>query len=154
MTWATVRPLIETDLKAVEGIGAVHDYLRHTTFWNEYYERHRKDGQLHNWEITRRSLAQELFAVQNLSSTEPFFHDDHQAVMIGRMALKDEKKTEITFQDLIDAVVKKFRMDNRLGGVAIIPQQPQVPIIEHRTFGGVLVHYTEIEFPVRLRVGG
>lgn len=154
MSWATIRPLIEADLKAVTGIGQVHDYLRHTTFWDEYIRRHTKNGLVNNWEITRRSLAQELFAVQNLSSTEPFFHDDHQAVIIGRMGLNDEKKTEITFQDLIDAVVVAFRQDNRLGGIAIIPQQPQVPIIEHRTFGGVLVHYTEVVFPVRIRVGG
>ncbi len=154
MSWTTIRPLIETDLKAVTGIGQVHDYLRHTTFWDEYISRHKKDGRINDWEITRRALSQELFAVQNLSSTEPFFHDDHLAVIIGRMALNDQKKTEITFQDLIDAVVTKFRQDNRLGGIAIIPQQPQVPIIEHRTFGGTLVHYTEVMFPVRIRVGG
>lgn len=154
MSWATIRPLIATDLKAVKGIGKVHEYLRHTTFWDEYIERHKEDGRINDWEITRRSLSQELFAVQNLSSTEPFFHDDHQALIIGRMALNDENKTEITFQDLIDAVVKEFRLDNRLGGIAIIPQQPQVPVIEHRTFGGILVHYTEVVFPVRIRVGG
>jgi hypothetical protein len=154
MSWATIREAIAADVEDVTGIGQIHEFLRHTTFWDEYIKRHKKDGRINNWEITRRSLAQKLFAVQNLDSTEPFFHDDHEAVIIGRMALNDDKETEKTFQDVIDGVVTKFRQNNQLGGIAIIPQQPQVPIIEHRTFGGTLVHYTEVVFPVRERVGG
>lgn len=152
--WKTIRPVIAEKIKEIQNIGRVHEFLRHTTFWEDYFKRHKQDGRILDWEITRLSVEQELIAVQNVSGTEPFFHDDHLAVIIGRMALKDANETEKEFQDLIDSIVVKFRQNNRLNQIAIIPQQPQVPVIGHRTFGGVLVHYTEITFPVRVRVGG
>lgn len=152
--WKTIRPLIATKLNEITNIGRVHEFIRHSNHWEEYFKRHKQDGRILDWEITRVSIEQELIAVQNLAGTEPFFHDDHRAMIIGRMALKDANETEKEFQDLIDLIVIKFRQNNRLDQTAIIPQQPQVPVIGHRTFGGVLVHYTEIMFPVRVRVGG
>ena len=154
MAFADVRDEIETLLKTVVGIGKVHDYRRHTTFWDEYFKRHVKDMRVNNWEITRRSFTQEVFAVQNADGTEPCFHDEHEVVINGYMSVNDEKATEKIFQALVDLVVAKFRVNNLLNGAVILPMQMQVPIIEHRTYGGVLVHFAELTYAAIERVGG
>lgn len=154
MAFAAIRDEIETLLKTVDKIGTVHTYLRHTTFWNEYLQRHVEAGEINDWEITRTATAQELIAVQGSVGTEPYFHDTHSVLIIGRMSLKDDEKSEQDFQELVDNVVAKFRVNNLLNNKVLLPKQAQVPVIEHRTFGGILIHYAEITFEAVERVGG
>lgn len=154
MAFKEVRDEIETILKDVADIGEVHAYLRHSTFWDEYFKRHVKAGEINDWEITRTATAQELINIQGSVGTEPYFHDTHSILIIGRMSLTDDEKSEQDFQALVDAIVAAFRVKNLLNGAVLLPKQAQVPVLEHRTFGGILVHYCEITFEAVERVGG
>ena len=154
MAFAEVRDEIKTILEAVDGIGEVHDFVRHTVFWNEYLRDHIEAGQINTWEITRTATAQELISVQGSAGTEPFYHDTHSVVIVGRMSLTDDEKSEQDFQALVDRIVAAFRVNNLLNNKVLLPKQAQVPIIEHRMFGGILIHYCEITFEAVERVGG
>lgn len=154
MAFAAIRDEIKTILEGVAGIGKVHAYRRHTTFWDEYFRDHVKSGEVNTWEISRTATAQEIIAVQGSVGTEPFFHDTHSVLIVGRMSLKDDEKSEQDFQALVDAIVAAIRVKNLLNGKVLLPKQAQVPVIEHRTFGGILVHYCEVTFEAVERVGG
>ena len=123
MSFTSIRAVVKTTLETVSGIGQVHDFRRHTTHWEEFYQRHTKDGRLNNWEITRTATEQELIAVQNLAGTEPFFHDTHDILILGHMALKDSLESEKTFQTLVDAVIAAFRLKNQLTGTRRAPNR-------------------------------
>ncbi len=154
MSFTLIRSQIATLLKAVSGIGQVHEFRRHSTTWEEIYNRHKLDGRINNWEITRSATAQELDTIQGASGTEPLFQDTHSVVILGHMSLDDSKETEKTFQTLIDAIVAKLRINQILSGNVLLPRSIQVPIIEHQMFGGILVHFTELNFEAIERVGG
>ena len=154
MAFAAIRDEIKTILESVTDTGEVHAYRRHSTFWDEYLRDHVKAGQINTWEITRTATAQELINVQGSVGTEPYFHDTHSVLIVGRMSLKDDEKSEQDFQALVDAIVAAFRLKNLLNGAVLLPKQAQVPVLEHRTFGGILVHYCEITFEAVERVGG
>ncbi len=154
MAFADVRAAFKALIATVTGIGKVHDYRRHTTFWDEFYARHKSSGQLNNWEITREAAAQEIIAVQNAVGTEPYFHDTHTLVLEGHMSLDDAAASEKAFQALVDAIVEKIRKNNRLGTAVLLPESIQVPVIGHRTFGGVLAHFARMTFRAVERVGG
>lgn len=155
MAFAPIRDELVKILKAVKGIGNVHDYRRHTTSWADIYKRHRsEEGIINNWEITRTALAQDVSALDNLAGNEPFFHDNHSVLIVGHMTLNDEMVTEKKFQDLIDEIVKAIRLNNRLNGSVLLPKQLQVPIIREFDFGGILVHNTEMTYEAVRREGG
>ena len=156
MSFADIRAEIVTILKTVDGIGQVHDYIRHTTFWNEYFRDHTKNMQVNTWEVSRRNTGEAVSAVENQVSVEPFYNDVHQVIILGRMSLNDDKASEKQFQTLISAIVEKFRQDpnNLLNGKVFLPRQIQVPIIEPRTYGGVLCHFCEMTYEAIERVGG
>ena len=156
MSFADIRAEIVTILKSVDGVGQVHDYIRHTTFWNEYFKNHTKNMQVNTWEVSRRAMNEDVSAVENQLSVEPFFNDVHQVIIFGRMSLNDDKASEKTFQALISAIVAAFRQDpnNLLNGKVFLPRQLQTPIIEPRTYGGVLCHFCEMNYEAIERVGG
>ena len=154
MAYADIRAEIKTILESVDGVGKVHEFLRHLVFWEKYFEETADKGQLNVWEITRDAAAQEIDAVDNLVGVEPFFRDTHNVLIIGRIALKDENETELDFQDLCDAIVVAFRLNNTLNGKVLIPKVLQVPVIETRMYGPVLTHYTEMRYEAIERVGG
>lgn len=154
MAFQPIRDELVKIIKAVDGIGKVHDYRRHTTAWVEIYERHKTGGVINNWEITRTALGQDVGALQNLAGNEPFFHDNHSILILGHMTVNDDKATEKTFQDLIDAIVKAIRLDNRLNGSVLLPRSLQAPVINYSSFGGILVHNTELTYEAIRREGG
>ena len=152
MTFKTVRTELATLINAVTGIGKVHEFIRHSVFLSEYIAQHEKRGKINDWEITRTAFQQELFGVGNLVS-DGLFHDTHTILIRGYMSVNDELKSELDFQDLIDAIVLKIRQNNTLNGSVILPKQLQAPVIGHQSFGGVLVHFTEMTFEAIERVG-
>ncbi len=154
MTFATIRTAMKELLEDVVGIGEIHDYVRHTRFWDEFFNRTIKDGRVNQWEITRSAAAQTISAADDASGVEPLFHDTHNMVIFGRMSLDDSAESEKDFQALIDNIVEAVRKDTRLGGLLILPREMQVPLIEHREYGGVLTHFARLEFEAIERVGG
>lgn len=152
--YTTISAEIATILKTVSGIGQVHETLRHTVNWEDFLTRHVKNGRVDNWEITRVSSVQTIRAVQNKTANEPFFFDTHQISIRGAFGLKDVKETEKTFNDVVDLIVTEFRKKNLLNGKVDLPRQPQVVTIDHRMFGGILVHFAEITLEAVEFVGG
>ena len=149
-----IRLEIRSQMLQVVNIGQIHLRRRHTRFWDEMYRRHKKAGRLNTWEITRISVAQSLNSVQGALGTEPFFHDGHGILIRGHMALDDSKKTEDTFQQILDDIRLRIQLNNRLNGAVLLPRQLQTPEIGHETFGGVLCHFAELTYDAVVRVGG
>jgi len=97
MSYADIRDEIKLIIEAVPGIGRVHDYRRHTTTWGKIYRDHSKDDRLNNWEITRLAVAEDLSAAQSSGGLEPTYTDIHSVLILGHMALNDDKATEKAF---------------------------------------------------------
>ena len=154
MGFATFRDEVKTTLEAVDGIGQVYDHMRLLTHWEKFKQDAVKDGRVNIWEITRLTMEEELETPQNQGGVEGCFQDKHLIGIIGHFSVDDKKESEKTFQDLIDAIVEAFRVNNTLGGTVLIPQQPQVPGIGHEMFASVLCHAVQITFLAIERTGG
>jgi hypothetical protein len=154
VSWETIRDKMSELLEAVPDVGQVHKYRRHTTFWDGYFRTHTKDGLFHSWEITRVGLAETLLAIGGATSVEPCFRAVHSVEITGRMAVDDDRESELIFQDLIERIRADFRADTTFSGVLELPANLQVPEIGHDTFGGVLVHFVTLTLAASERVGG
>lgn len=150
----SIRLEIQAELLQVANIGRIHLVRRHTTHWAEIYERHKKNSRLNNWEITRPSRLQEINAVEASAGAEPLFLDSHTILIRGHMAVNDKNDNETTFQQILDDIVLRIRLNNRLNNAVLLPRQMQVPTIDYETFGGTLCHFAELMFDAVVRVGG
>lgn len=156
MAFSDVRKEIANVLRSVDGIGAVHEYRRHTTTWEKVFERQTSKGRLHNWEITRSAKGQDIDAVQNAAGVDPFYQDNHTVVLLGFMAVDDASKSEQIFQDVIDRITDKFRKipNSTLDQRILLPRTPQFAIIDYQMFGSTFVHFTQATLEAIERVGG
>ena len=155
MSFSTIRAAIKTILENdVDGIGRVHDFLRHTTFWSEMGKRHLDEQKLNDWEITRIGITQGLAAPQTQVAAEPTFDDVHLVQIIGRLGVQDSSESEKTFQDLIDNVTTALRKKSDLNQTVVKSIQPIDIVIGHESFSGILVHQAVITFEADERVGG
>lgn len=151
MAFAPIRDAFVTLLKTVEGIGQVHNRRRHETFWDEFFKTVDKDGRLNTWEVGRRELVVTIAAPGGTVGNPPCLTDNHTLLLIGRMAVSDGNESEIEFHKVMDAIKKAQALDDRLGGAYLQPAFMQIELIEHRTYGGVLVHYCEMTLEARRR---
>ncbi len=157
MTFATIRAEVKTVLDTVAGIGKTHDFLRHAVFWDDYFTKYKDTDKINAWEISRLSQEEEIESVQNLSGSSPTFRDTHVIIIRGYRSLDDSVTKEKTFLALIDSIIAAFRATDDiqlLNGKLIVPLMISVPVIEHRLFGSVLVHFAEIQIVASERVGG
>jgi len=143
MGLAEIRTQIKTLLETVPGIGKVHDYERLTRDWNTFLSFFRdSNGRINGWTIGR------LFAREKFRGASPVNIRTHQIVIRGYYGLKDSLETDKTFQSLIESICAVLRSNSDLNGSCFRSDPPQVTKIYPRTFGGVLVHYTEIVLSV------
>lgn len=154
MSFATIRTEVKTILEAVSGIGRVHDFIRHTTFWYELSKKHTEKQIVNDWEITRISIVQNLAAVQTQIAAEPTFDDIHTVQITGRMGLQDNSESEKTFQSLVDGVITALRKNPDLNQTVVKSIQPINTTVDHDNFNGILVHQAIITFDAQERVGG
>ncbi len=156
MSWATLRPITKERLLSVEGVGQVHDYIRHTAFWVEFLKRHVSEGQVNTWEFTRSSLQNAQDAVGDREAVGCVYRATHQIQIIGRLSVSErpDDGTEHSFQDTADRVVALFLADQLFGGSLLVPNPPQIQSIGHQSYGGVLVHQAIITMAATERVGG
>ncbi len=165
MTYALIRAQILSTIEAVDDIGEVHDYRRHSTTWKEIFDRHKDTAaaKLLNWEITKQDEVLTLEAVGNAVSTEPFYRRTHGISILGVQAVDEpggpvdtagETPSEKEFQDLVEAVVVALRQNNFLGNTTLLQILPQVPIIGHQKFGSTFVHTCQIVFVAVEKIGG
>lgn len=156
MGWKKIRSLIKDRLDSVPGMGRVHDYVRHTKFWSDFFKRHVADGRVNNWEITRTGAPVTQAGTGGRTAVGCIYHVDHQVQIVGRLALteKTDPASEVVFQDLCDDVSAALRAEPTLNGALILPILPSLPTIGHQTYGGVLVHQATFTFSATERVKG
>lgn len=151
---------ISNEIKLVDNVGTVHTRQRLVRFWDDFYKKFRAPDAnkrlLSDWEITRAAATQDINSPQGQGGTEPFFFDTHDIRILGRFAVSDQdpNNSESRFMKVIDDIVVRIRLNNRLNGAVLLPRNMQAPTIEHQTFGGVLCHFTEMQFEAVVRVGG
>jgi hypothetical protein len=129
-------------LATVPGVGTkIHKYERwgadEAAFKNLFLEGDRILG----WTITRETTT----SVDHVGGTS---RDTHTLIIRGYMGLQDAANTEKIFQNLLEAIRATFQPNRRLtvGGVgyAHTSERIQVRTVDHRMFGGYLVHFAEL----------
>jgi hypothetical protein len=141
---------VKTRLESITDIGIVHDYERFTKNWQEFlalfaYTPTGGSQQIRGWEITRRSVHEHKRGAY-------FRH--HVFVIRGYMSLKDSEETDKTFQILVDTICETFRTLGEINtwyyrdGDNPENSPCQVDVIEPRTFGAILCHYSEITLSI------
>jgi hypothetical protein len=146
MSYAQILEEFKKQLELVPGIGKVHDTLRWAKDYSRIVELYRKDGRLNAWEITREGVEERPVALPNK------YEARHRLVVTGYYALKEgteEGESEKQFQDLIEAVLARFRPLPNLNNKATLLLPGNARVIGHKRFVNVLVHWTEIEFLIR-----
>jgi len=153
MSESAIRAAIYTVLRAVEDIGKVYDYERWTSDWTTFINLFKttisNEDRILGWEISRRSVGEKQAVIKAGSQAH---EDDHLFIIRGYMAVNDASETEKTFNQLIENIRTAFRENKNLNGACERHGRIQAPIIEFRTFGGVLCHYTELNLTVYERV--
>lgn len=142
-TFTEIRTAIVTEMQAVVGIGLVHDYERYAAREGDFrtlylYDLGAGEKQIRGWYVRRRSTVQTREVMGS--------HEDvHQWLIRGFMAIDDAAASEKTFDDLIEAVRERFRVNNSLGGLISSIYSPEgkgVELAESQPvlFAGVLCH--------------
>ena len=166
-SYKEIAEALAFEVKGIAGIGRVHTFQRATADWDKYLDLFAVEGpegdrsRILGWMISRERATEELgsFAASSPGGFLPAGMNRrvHHFLVLGFMGLKDEAGTELEFQDLIEAICDRFRSDTVLRlarNVASVERltPPQVEIVEPRTFGGVLCHYTEIRIQAIERI--
>lgn len=143
MSVATHRAGLLALISAVPEVGRVHDYQRYARgedAFRAHYMHTLPDGstQLRGWQISHVGVAERLVGLGRTLN-------EHSWVIRGYLALKDEDATELTFDDLVEAIRAAYRANPTLGGVATgepigdedgIQKRDAAPVM----FCGVLCH--------------
>jgi hypothetical protein len=147
MSEAAIRAAIYSVLSGVTGIGKVYDYERWTADWSTFLNLFKvvSAGKVHGWEIARVGYAKEIMTVGG--SDDP---THHEYVIRGYYSVDDSAATEKTFNTLIASVLEAFRQNRTLSGAGYVDDIKG--IVEARTFGGVLCHYTEMTLLCREQI--
>lgn len=140
MSLATIRTALKAAIESVTDVGVVTDFEPLATR-QEHFETYFKAPALayvQGWTITREATLERGHVTQANQSA-------HLMVIRGYRALSIDGSTEKAFQDLVEAVRARLRLEQRdqLGGVAMV-DPPSVRIFQPLTFAGYLVHYVEI----------
>ena|SRR6266705_2555268 len=135
-------------MDSVDEVGIVHPYRRAVSSEADVIRLFKDEntGQIRAWDITRETTAEND---RTVGATE----DLHLIVVRGYMSVKDADATETDFQNLIEAIRAKFRVNRNLNGKVIETMPMQVRIVSAATLAGVLCHYCELtkqvqEFPL------
>ena len=138
-TLATIRAAIVAKLNAIPNIGQVHDYERFARAEKDFRALYETSGKILGWNVRR---AQKI-------EHSPYMHRTmltNSWQIRGFQGLDDAGRSEIAFDDLVEAIGDAFRDDITLGGVvettiredgtAAIQVEDSGPVM----FCGVLCH--------------
>ena len=133
MSEATVRAQIKATLEAVDGIGAVHDYLRHTRSVAKFLELMRAGGIVNGCMIHRSKTPTER-------DTMPTLRRSHHFWISFIYEMDDAAGTEKTFQALLEAVYAAFKSDITIGGTCINSEPHSIEDVDEMEIGQTLYH--------------
>lgn len=150
MSLAEIRAGLKGALEDVPRIGLVTDYepwaRREEDFRRYFFDP--ALGYILGWSITRQ-------ATTEVDDTHDENTATHLMVIRGYRALADGAATEKDFQDLIETVRARLRLEQRarFGKICLAVGPPQVRTVEARLFADYLVHYVEITQQVQEAIG-
>lgn len=129
----------------VSGVENIYDYMPLAKDWGSFLAQFRDGNRVQGWTVERKSTRNEwLDSEENLWT--------HTMLIRGYLGLSEVDLSGKTFTGMIDDVVNKFDDEATLLGTVEEHQPANVRIQEHRTFGGALVHYCEIEIVCQERI--
>lgn len=148
-TLADIRAAIVAELQAIASIGIVHDYERYAKGEGEFrtlylYDLGGGEKQIRGWYLRRVGTTQTREVMGS--------HEDvHQWQLRGFMAIDDASASEKAFDDLIEAIRERFRVNDSLSGLIASIYSPEgkgVEVAESQPvlFGGVLCHSVKLRF--------
>ncbi len=138
-----VRTKIKARIESVPNMGIVHTYERWAADWGKFIALFKAStGEILGWEISRVAAPGTY-----LNTVEE--EVSHKYLIRGYMGLQDAAETELLFNEKIEAMRDAFRSDMTLGGLNELPAGFDCRLIEPRSFGSVLCHYTEIIIEVQ-----
>lgn len=164
--YKAIGEAIAAEVALVSNIGRLHTFQRWARDIHRYLEHFEWDpptgsDQIRGWLLTRESAREELgsFASNAPGGFVPagLNRRTHTFLLFGIMSLEDSTSSELTFQDLVEAVCDRFRTNDALrlsGTIASLERlvPPQVDRIDIRTFGSVLCHTVEIRIQAIERI--
>jgi len=116
MSLATHRAALVALIQAVPNIGRVHAYQRYAredSAFRAHYLHTLSGGakQLRGWQISHVGVSETYVGVGRTLN-------EHNWVIRGYLALDDAAATELTFDDLVEAMRAAYRANPTLGGLA------------------------------------
>ena len=150
-TVAQIRAAIVAEMNAVTDIGRVHDYQRYAVNNADmaalYHVEIGGVQRLQGWFVSRTSTEETSDALGRYVVT-------HTWQVRGYRALNDEQATEKQWDDLIEALMVRFRTRETLGGVVastVLEQGAGLQLDEHVPvmFAGTLCHMARLTLRTR-----
>lgn len=157
--YANILLKLQDLVEPAVGGAKVHLYQRHVGDWKAMLESFKLTTvtgpvdapvttiSFHGWTISREAVSETWLTNAELVT-------DHTFKIRGVMGVKDSAATEQTFNAIIEAVRVLFRASFSLDGTCEFHEPLQFPVINYRTFAGVLCHYAEGTISVRERLQG
>lgn len=149
MAFADIRAQVKVAMASIDGIGKVSDFepwVKRIEDLREFFQPENEDA-LRGWTISRENAQESGIDFDSNWAR-------HAIVIRGYMALKDQAATERDFQDLVDTVTERLRLEqrNHFSETVDYVEPPLIRTIEVHDFSNTLVHYCEIVIACRERV--
>lgn len=141
MPLTEIRNEIKNILESVANVGKVFTYLRWDEDWKAFFSLFPNNR---GWMITRTGV------VENRELTLDLNTCIHTFQLIGFMTLKDDRASELEFQNIIESIRNAFRSNPTLNNTAL-DSEPIEALIENRIFGSIVVHYAQLTLRVKER---
>lgn len=148
----TIRAAIGATMKRVPAIGIVQPYERYakaeSDFRAFYQVGEEKARQIRGWLIRRGATRQTAFL-----STQ--VRVEHDWKIRGFLGVQDDKASEIVMDDLVEKLVREFRLDLTLGGTVEARFDTDQPVGLQLAesgpvmFAGVLCHGVSLDLTTR-----
>ena len=143
-TYVQISDEIAQRLSTVDNIGRVYPFQRNIAdaqklkelCWDPQQER------IATWWISREGWRDEQSS--NIENTRSSVF-----VLIGVMAVEDDKQTELIFQKVCDDVATEFRAQTSLNSAVELTRPLQARLIGYSTFAGILCHTAQLTMEIQ-----
>jgi hypothetical protein len=143
MSLDAIRDQIAAILASVQGVGVVHQYVRHAKDRDKFMSLFRHETADGKKEINGWMIAQAKRSVEE-SEFDEGVRRTRRWMLRGVFGLRDDDATAIEFENTVERICEKFEEKADLNGTVTDSNYAQAEVIEPRMFFGVLCHYAEI----------
>jgi len=147
MSEATARAAIDTVVSGVTNIGKAYSYERFVNDWSDYLDLFKVTissvAQIRGSTVGYDGQAAEINAVGSVIRT-------HRFIVRSRLRLQDSSASEKTASALCEAICDALDAASSLhdGTTYVKTSAASIGVFEHRLYGSVLCHYSEINLEV------